>query len=107
MQPSVLELASLCGFVYPKVFGYSCFELRDKSRQTDRKLPPLRGTHSSPTRNPQATPPGGVTKLAGSPPGPVGAVTDTRTGLDPGLPPGLGSYFSLLFVMVAPVSWAI
>lgn len=112
LQLSVLESASLCGFVYPKVFGYSCFELQDKSRQTDRKFPPsLRGTRSSPTRNPQATRPGGVTNYAVIHPQvqPRGlwVATDTRTCLDPRMPPGPGSYVSVLFVTVAPVSWAI
>lgn len=54
------ELAFLHGFLYPELFGYSCFELRDKSRQTHWEAPtPLRGPHSPhtypPTRNPQAT----------------------------------------------------
>ena len=105
LQLSVLESASLCGFVYPKVFGYSCFELQDKSRQTDRKFPPsLRVTRSSPTRNPQATRPGGVTQVQ---PRGLWVATDTRTCLDPRMPPGPGSYVSVLFVTVAPVSWAI
>lgn len=62
--PSIPELAFLCGFVYPKLFGYSCFELQDKSRQTDKKLPLNSGDPSLPPRNPQATPPGGVTDYA-------------------------------------------
>lgn len=33
--------------------------------------------------------------------------THKRPNLDPKMPPGKGSYFSLLSVMVAPVSWAI
>lgn len=53
---SVLELAFLRGFVYPELFGYSCFELQDKSQQTDEKLPPHSGDPSLPYRNPQATP---------------------------------------------------
>lgn len=55
LLPASVELAFLRSSVTPELFGCSCLELGDKSRQTETFLPP---------REPQAAPPGGAPHYA-------------------------------------------
>ena len=64
LLPTSVELAFLLGSVTPELFGCSCSELGDKSRQTEEKFPPRSGGPSLPPRDPQAAPPGGVPHYA-------------------------------------------